>query len=319
MISRKESEIVEKWKGDVEAPLLSVCCITYNHERYIEQALDGFLMQETEFPFEIIVYDDASTDGTQEIIREYQSKFPRLIFPILQRENQYSKGVRGILARFTFPKARGKYIALCEGDDYWTDPKKLQKQVDVLERNPDFSICFHPVKFVHEGIPGLDRVSHGKFPEVTTIEELARGNYIPTASCVFRKCFDELPPWYYECPIGDYPLHMITAQYGKIRFINEVMAVYRVHEKGIWGVSERGCRMMREIEALEIMRKNLKGPPVQLDHNICYHYYKLAKIFLKSNNYAGSFFYIRRAIEIYGMKSFLNVIVYKRHKRIFSS
>src|SRR5690606_1543694 len=102
-------------------PLVSVSCITYNHSSYIRQCLDGFVMQKCDFAFEVLIHDDASTDDTQEIIKEYQAKYPEIIKAVLQKENQYSKGIRGISPRFNFPRAQGKYIAMCEGDDYWTD------------------------------------------------------------------------------------------------------------------------------------------------------------------------------------------------------
>ena len=121
-------------------PLVSILCDTFNHEKYISQALDGFIMQQTSFPFEIIVHDDASTDNTAQIIREYELKYPDLFVPIYQTENQFSKPEVNIWTDITFPKARGKYIALCEGDDYWTDPLKLQKQVDFLEENPEYGM-----------------------------------------------------------------------------------------------------------------------------------------------------------------------------------
>src|SRR5690606_24868156 len=123
-------------------PLVSICCITYNHVKYIRQCLDGFLIQKTNFSYEIIVHDDASTDGTAEIIKEYVKRFPNIFIPICQTENQHSKGIRGVFAKFVFPKSNGKYIAMCEGDDYWTDPLKLQKQVDILESD-------HGVGIVH--------------------------------------------------------------------------------------------------------------------------------------------------------------------------
>jgi glycosyltransferase involved in cell wall biosynthesis len=120
-------------------PLLSVCCITYNHELYIRDTIEGFLIQKTTFPIEIIIHDDASTDKTAEIIKGYFVKFPDLIIPVLQAENQYSKGIKAY-SSYVWPQACGKYIALCEGDDYWTDPFKLQKQVDFLESNPDYGL-----------------------------------------------------------------------------------------------------------------------------------------------------------------------------------
>ncbi|MFW6224817.1 MAG: glycosyltransferase family 2 protein, partial [Bacteroidota bacterium] len=130
-------------------PLVSICCITYNHEKYIREAIEGFLRQKTSFPIEVLLHDDASNDGTSSIIRAYESKYPDLIFPIYQKENQYSKGVK-ISPTYNWPRARGKYIALCEGDDYWTDPLKLQKQVDFLEKNEEYSMCAHDVKTIYE-------------------------------------------------------------------------------------------------------------------------------------------------------------------------
>ena len=123
-------------------PLVSICSITYNHAPYIRQCLEGFLMQKTSFPFEIIINDDCSTDGTTEIIQEYAEKYPDIIKPIFHDENQYLKGVRGMFATFCYPRAQGKYIALCEGDDYWIDPLKLQKQVDILEKSPHVTMVY---------------------------------------------------------------------------------------------------------------------------------------------------------------------------------
>lgn len=133
--------------------LVSVCCITYNHAPFIRQCLDGLVMQKTNFKYEIIIHDDCSTDGTTDIVKEYASKYPDLIVPIIQRENQYQNGVRRILATFMLPIAKGKYIALCEGDDYWIDPLKLQKQVDYLDLNPEVGLCFTDfnIKFQKSG------------------------------------------------------------------------------------------------------------------------------------------------------------------------
>jgi len=121
-------------------PLVSIDCITYNHKQYIRDAIEGFLMQITNFPVEILIHDDASTDGTAEIIREYEKQYPWLIKPVYQTENQYSKH-NGIISKIQYARARGKYLAFCEGDDYWTDPYKLQKQVDFLESNVWVDIC----------------------------------------------------------------------------------------------------------------------------------------------------------------------------------
>lgn len=125
-------------------PLVSICCIAYNHAPFIKKCLDGILMQNTNFSFEVLIHDDASTDGTDAIINEYVCKYPHIIFPIFEKENQYSNGYKSIMdLTFNYSRAKGKYIATCEGDDYWTDPFKLQKQIDFLEENPDYSVCFH--------------------------------------------------------------------------------------------------------------------------------------------------------------------------------
>ena len=129
-------------------PLVSICCITYNHKEYIRDALDGFLSQRTDFPYEILINDDASTDGTADIIREYEQKYPEKIRALLQTENQYSKGITNPSGAFNFPRVRGRYVAMGEGDDYWTDPEKLQKQVDYMEAHPDCSLCFHSARII---------------------------------------------------------------------------------------------------------------------------------------------------------------------------
>lgn len=125
------------------SPLVSICCLTYNHAPFIHQTIEGFLMQKTNFPIEILIHDDCSTDGTKEIVREYETRYPDVLFPIYEEVNQYSNGHQHDMDFFNYLRARGKYIAYCEGDDYWTDPLKLQKQVDFLEDHPEYCVCFH--------------------------------------------------------------------------------------------------------------------------------------------------------------------------------
>lgn len=221
------------------APLVSISCITYNHSEFIKECLDGFLMQHCNFEYEILIHDDASTDGTQEIIREYQQKFPHIIFPIFQKENQYSKGVRRMMPRFNFPRAKGRYIALCEGDDYWTDPNKLQKQVDFLEANPDYAICYHKTSILNSVLTEshLNPYHEGK---TFTVADLALYNFIETVSVVFRNgLINPFPKWLEESPVGDYPLHMLNARKGKIKFLPDNMAVYRYHPGSSWSSKPR--------------------------------------------------------------------------------
>lgn len=134
----------------MSTPLVSICCLTYNHAPFIQKCLDGFLMQKTTFPIEILIHDDASTDGTDEIIKEYTRRYPNVIFPLFEEENKYSHGYAGKMdIEFNYLRAQGNYIAYCEGDDYWTDPYKLQKQVDFMESKPDCSVCFTRTKHLN--------------------------------------------------------------------------------------------------------------------------------------------------------------------------
>ena len=211
--------------------MVSVCMITYNHESYIAQAIEGVLMQKTNFPIELIIGEDCSTDCTRNAVVDYAEKYPEIIKLQLPNKN------KGMIRNFveTMQVAEGKYIALCEGDDYWTDPYKLQKQVDFLEANEEYSICFHPVKIWKENEKELvDDFITREVPETTTILDLAEGNYMHTPSVVFRNnqdVFDEFQKLE-NLPVGDYVLHMLNAKYGKIKKLPEIMGVYRLHDGG---------------------------------------------------------------------------------------
>ncbi len=237
---------------------VSIICDTYNHEKYISQCLDGFMMQKTNFAFEVLIHDDASTDNTANIIREYESKYPNVIKPIYQTENQYSKGASSYIWKtYQLPRAKGEYIAMCEGDDYWTDPNKLQKQVDFLENNEDYSICFHSVKIWKEEEQKLvnDYITK-EVPETTTIVDLANGNYIHTPSVMYRynkKVLNKLRSLS-NFSVGDYVLHMLNAKYGKIKKLPNAMAVYRVHSGGVWSekaFSDKAIKWVKMIEKIK--------------------------------------------------------------------
>ncbi len=222
----------QKWNKSV-IPLVSISCITYNHENYIRDAIEGFLMQKTTFPVEILIHDDASTDKTPEIIHEYEQRFPDLIFPIFQKENQYSKGI-GVTRVYQFPRAKGKYIAMCEGDDYWTDPYKLQKLMDFMEANQDFSLCFHNsiIKYNQKKIK--DKLfCDTTIPEISNTYDLINKFSIPTASIVFRKASLIIPEWFHYVYNGDYALALLISLNGKTKYISEVMSVYRKTSGGL--------------------------------------------------------------------------------------
>jgi glycosyltransferase involved in cell wall biosynthesis len=218
-----------------QKPLVSVCCTTYNHARFIKDALDGFLMQKTNFPIEIIVHDDCSTDGTAEIIREYEQQYTQFIKPIYQRENQYSKGIK-IYASYVWPKARGKYIALCEGDDYWVDPHKLQKQVDFLEQHPECSMCAHNTKIIVSTDATHERLFwYTKNKLFLELGDILKAYPFHTSSVMIRNgIITEYPDWYYRLPGGDWSLYILAAEHGKVGIIDEAMSVYRKHPGGIW-------------------------------------------------------------------------------------
>ena len=216
-----------------DIPLVSISCITFNHAPYLRECFDGFLMQQTDFQFEVVVHDDASTDGTREVIEEYTAKYPDIFVPMYQTENQYSQGVRGMMARFNFPRCRGKYIALCEGDDYWTDPFKLQKQVDFLEGNPDFVLCFHNAVVLNERTK-KERLFIEKYNKLTYDgKDILFDWYIPTASMVCRNIEGSLPEYMKTAPHGDLGFQLYLLKFGKFRVLDEVMSVYRKSEHGI--------------------------------------------------------------------------------------
>lgn len=266
--------------------LVSICCLTYNHESHIEKCLKGFIMQKTNFAFEVLIHDDASKDKTAEIIRKYEAKYPDIIKPIYQVENQFSKGVP-VTRQFQFPRAKGKYIAMCEGDDYWTNPNKLQKQVDFLESNEDFSICFHKVK-IHENHRLVYDYMTNVPNEVTTIVDIAKVNYIHTPSVLFRNnLIKEFPNWFSLCTHGDHPLYILLAQYGKIMCLNDCMAVYRIHKGGNW--SQRDAKNIdlykRNIAALEKMVEYFNGDVKQvLANKLSLTYLDLSEIYLKNGD-----------------------------------
>ena len=211
-------------------PLVSISCITYNHASYIKECIDGFLMQKTNFNFEVLIHDDHSTDGTEEIIKEYAKQYPDIIKPLFEKENQYSLGKPIGSAVWNLPRARGEYIAICEGDDYWTDPYKLQKQVDFLESHPDYGMCYTKVKrFVPKNNKFIDEWGGPN----ETMDKLLIENTIPTLTAVFHKAIyynylTEIHPSKRGWLMGDHPIWLYFAQNSKIKFINETTGVYRI-------------------------------------------------------------------------------------------
>lgn len=252
--------------------MVSIETTAFNHAPYIAQTLDGFLMQKTDFPFEVVIHDDASTDGTADIIRQYAEKYPDIIRPIFQTENQYSKGV-DIYTAFLDPACRGKYLAICEGDDYWCDEHKLQKQVDFMEAHPDYSACVHNTMLVNTK-------TGEQYPMYSTEEDydisfskvIERGSGAYHTSSLFLRTELETqlavdcPPYFTVSDFGDYPLAIYLRCCGKIHFLKDTMSVYRQYTAGSWSASNRDDlsshneqQRLSQIQVLESVDEYTKG------------------------------------------------------------
>lgn len=220
---------------------VSICCITYNHGKYIRKALDSFLLQKRNFGIEILINDDASTDDTQDIIREYERKYPEIIKPIYHSENMYSQGVTNPSGMYNFPRAEGKYIAMCEGDDYWCDDEKLQMQVDYMEDHPEVSFCFHAAKIENLDAsfsPSLIR-PYERDGIISAKEVINKKTHYPTASLLLKtEYMKKLPQYYFDCKVGDIPMQIISVKYGDAYYIDRIMSVYRMGVPTSWTNSQ---------------------------------------------------------------------------------
>lgn len=246
-------------------------CATYNHSAYITDALNGFVMQQTDFPFVCTIMDDASTDGEQEVIKRFvednfdlqeasvayekDADYGHIIFArhknnkncyfaiILLKENHYSQ--KKSKAPYLTEWMDTKYIALCEGDDYWTDPLKLQKQVDFLETHKDYAICFHEAKIFNQSSGEFVKDDIRTVPSETNIMELAKGNYIHTQTVVYRNdpLVERERAEIGRVAAGDYVLHMLNAKHGKIKKLPDCMAVYRLNNESVWGTKDATYRI----------------------------------------------------------------------------
>ena len=213
-----------------EEIMVSICCMTYNQENFIRQAIESFLMQKTNFKYEIIVHDDASTDNTQSIIREYEKKYPNIVKAIYEEKNQYADAAKSLMK--VFEKAKGKYIAICEGDDYWCDEYKVQKQYDVMEENKECSMCVHNT-IIHD-LSNIEKDK--KFNEWNEIRELIDydvffGWDVHTSSYFIRKEYAIYPEEFWKYWFGDYVFLTTTYFWGKILFLPDVMSVYNKNNK----------------------------------------------------------------------------------------
>ena len=251
---------------------ISIICNAYNHARYIRDTLDGFVMQKTDFKFEILIHDDASTDETADIIREYEAKYPDIIKPIYQKENQYSKDV-WITDVFQLRRSKGKYIALCEGDDYWTDPDKLQKQYDALESHPDIDICVHASTLINASDGSVNgTVDHGSEMIIIPVEKVIEGggSFVSTNSILVRReILTERRKFVDVCPL-DYTYQISGSLKGGMLYLPDNMSVYRVSVPGSW-TEQSGKNLKAYLKFLNELTAGLK----QLDQDTDKKYHKI--------------------------------------------
>lgn len=261
---------------------LSVCMITYNHEQFIAQAIESVLMQKTNFEFEIIICEDCSTDKTREICVSLKDKYPDKITLVLNKVNI------GMLPNFiqALTARSGKYIALLEGDDFWTDPNKLQKQFDFLEANPEYSICFHNAfKLYEESNTKKIFINKTKIKDTYSIDDILKQNFIPTLSCVYRNhLIKDFPKWFYDAMPGDWFLHILNAQFGKLKYINEIMGTYRIHAGGNYSGPPQIRNFEKTIKSLESLYQEIDDKyKKKVLKVLSKRYFSLGKLLLKNN------------------------------------
>lgn len=238
---------------------VSVCCITYNQSKFIVQAIESILSQNFNEDYELVIADDCSTDGTREILQSFKEKFPQKIKLILHERNI------GVVKNFksALDHCSGEYIAICEGDDYWIDKNKLNKQLHILESKPEYALSFHEAKLhfesgINNDFPDINKNT----PETTTIENMIQGNYIHTPTCFFRNWLlaaGGFPKEFENLQIGDWALHLCTLRYGKAHFLKEEMAAYRISTNGTWSTKKWLLRVEYARYFLKCMRVFFKG------------------------------------------------------------
>lgn len=242
--------------------MVSICCLVYNHEKYLRKCLDGFIMQKTNFKYEMLIHDDASTDGSADIIREYEAKYPDIIKPIYQTENQYSKGVK-ISWKYQYPRAKGKYIALCEGDDYWTSKYKIQRQFDYMESHPEMGLCVHQVARYDEMSNCYSlQTDHSSDKDYTVDEVILGGGGLFGTNSIFLRTRNLLamPSCFDNKYMEDFQLVLYSTICGGCHYFRDVLSVYRTGVVGSFtdrhknnidmqiGFCKEKLRMLSEID-----------------------------------------------------------------------
>lgn len=307
----------------MQQPLVSVCIICYNNHDYIRQAVDSVLMQQVNFPWEIIIADDCSTDGTREVVKDYHRQYPGLFRLVLPEQNTKAKVFVDLIRA-----AKGKYIAYLEGDDYWTDPLKLQKQFDFMESHPDLSMCYHKINWTwtYPSTDDPNMESNEGDPPVSTVYDVLNKGWFIRSCTMFLRNFG-LPPGFEQLYVGDYPMHVLWAHKGDIGFIPESMGVYRINDKGqsetklvTVDIPKRSKNMRAEIELYKY-----------IDYHTGYKYHSIFNrkqfdvlyshlLFLKKNSLTGTaasaaikdFIYTARSVGAFRLLKGIFQKVYRR-------
>ena len=262
-------------------PLVSVTMVTYGQEKYIQKAIEGVFLQKTNFPVELIIANDCSPDNTDEIVKEIIKKSPSNI-QVKYTKHEINKGM---IPNFiwVYQQAQGKYIAICEGDDYWTDENKLQKQVDFLEQNPDYSISCHNVFLLNgDTLSSESPYDKENTQDTYTLDDLACRNIVPTLSVVYRHFNINFPDWFFSSPLGDYPLMLWIAQRGKIKYFENKMAVYR-QNVGVW--SGKKINYENIFKMFDGLIEHFKDNPT-VKNNLKNHKNKYIKAMLYSKSFS---------------------------------
>lgn len=273
---------------------VSICIPTYNHEKYIAEAIESVLCQQCDFDYELLIGEDDSTDRTREIVSSYKKKYPDKIKLFLNdRKNViYIDGKP--TGRWNFinliMNSTGQYISIIEGDDYWTSPLKLQKQIDYLDSHPQCVLCGHNAILVYED---PSKESELMFPtgrkQINTIEDILFSNFLPTCSVIFRNnILNTLPDWYYKTRMGDWPLYILLSEYGYIGYIDEVLGIYRIHSRSIWGPLPLTEKYSTTITAYRCLRHHFshnKDLKQLINKRLDEHSKRIIKEYIAGNNY----------------------------------
>jgi glycosyltransferase involved in cell wall biosynthesis len=242
--------------------------ITYSHEKFIREAIEGVLMQRNNFDIELIIADDNSPDNTESVVKSF-SNHPNYHW-IKYTKHKENKGMMPNFI-WAMEQAKGKYIALCEGDDYWSDHYKLKKQVDFLEANQEYSLVYHPCMELKDGELYKEKLNSSKIDKDLDIEDLLLANKIHTPSVLFRSLILPLPLWFKDCPVGDYPLWVLLGLNGKIRCIADYMAVYRIHNTSSWSSQSIKYTRTKWLKVLDLISSELN----EMQFNILSKQYKI--------------------------------------------